>query len=229
MMRITGLLSSSGVEAQTSSIEKSHLKILLNRKQSILYQKQNFADTSLKQGKSQQDIRDKMKEYDGLILEIEQEISKIVSGQKRKALDDEKNVMLNRGNAAAFTEKTGKLKKSAAQSMPASLSPLQSKGQMIRSILLAQRILKASPNQVFSGNSEQELLPGKGAAQIGKDAETPGSGSAPAASGFILQFPNFTDPAEYGCRQMVIEQYRKVSNSLNIYRYITPSQYDKII
>lgn len=228
-MRITGLLSSSGVEAQTSSIEKSHLKILLNRKQDILYQKQNYADASLKQGKSQQDIRDKMKEYDGLILEIEQEISKIVSSQKRQALDDEKNAVLSRGNSAAFTEKAVKQKKSVAQNVLASLSPLQSNGQMIRSVLLAQRILKASSNQVFSGNSGQNLLPGKRAAQTGKNAEFPGSGSASAASGFTLQSPNSIEHADYSYRQMVIEQYHKVSNSLNIYQYITPSQYDTTI
>lgn len=222
MMRITGLLSSSGVEAQTSSIEKSHLKILMNRKQSVLYQKQNFADTSLKQGKSQQDICDKMKEYDGMILEIEQEISKIVSGQKRKALDDEKGRMLNRDNTAALAERTDKLKKSAAQNLPASLLPLQSNGQMARSILLAQRILKASPNSAFPENSEQALFGGR-------TAEFLGNGPASDAPGLILQSPDFSDPAVYRYRQMVIEQYRKVSNSLNIYRYITPSQYDKTI
>lgn len=89
-MQISSSAAVSNINTQTESIEQSHVNKLEKRKQQIMDQKQIFREKSAREGNSSHIIDSKIKEYDIQISNLEQEISKLISKQRRTVLDAEK-------------------------------------------------------------------------------------------------------------------------------------------
>lgn len=160
-MRLTDLKSSSGIEAQMDSIEKSRLNSLKSREQNILYQKRAEQKKLLSQGKSLQDIQESAKEYDEKISAIEQEISKIVSSQKQKALNEENLSTKQTGStlSAKLSSDQITIQKSSGGQSRASGSPsLQTKSRMLQAVQTAQKKLK---NLALSGRQTYPFYVGR--------------------------------------------------------------------
>ena len=157
---------------KASNSTKDLIDSLNQRKDDINKQKTEFRQNAIKQGKSQDEIDAKMKDYDGQIAKVNAQITQITQDKQQKAV--EKAGEKSSANTKASSTKTDSQNFSdqakAQQSQLIGLASAQAGTKSIDAVKFAKRVLKTealvhAPSHAYAGEPEK-------AAQLNSTADS---------------------------------------------------------